>query len=258
LQNVLDSGYVQEFTSTLSRRRRYDMFPTNKKPLGDYSNIPDTTVTGGNAIGMLKGKTNKHIVITAHFDHLGTKNGEIYNGADDNASGTAALFAIAKHFKDTIHKHNLIFAAVDAEEIGSLGAQYFLDNYEDKENIVLNVNMDMIAHSDYDPELFGAGLHYFPEFRKPLEKVYSEKAILLFGHDDPENRQQADWTDSSDHRVFHRAGIPFMYFGVEDHKDYHRPSDTYATINPDFYIEAVKMIIQAIHYLDEYLYEEAR
>ena len=111
----------------------------------------------------------------------------------------------------------------------------------------------MIAHSDYDPELFGCGLFHYPDLRDPLEDIKSEKAILLFGHDDSENTEQSDWTFSSDHRVFHRQKIPFIYFGVPDHKDYHRDSDTFGSINQEFYIEAVKIIIQAVENLDEHL-----
>ncbi len=252
----INGVYEQEFSTTLRKKTRQDVFPINKNPLDDYSNVPDTTVVGGNAFGMLNGETSKSIVITAHFDHLGIKNGKIYNGADDNASGTVALFTIAKYFKNKPTKHNLVFVAVDAEEVGSLGAQYFLDNYSDKENIALNVNLDMIAHSDYDPELFGSGLYHYPELRDPLEDIYSEKIDLLFGHDDPNNREQADWTLSSDHKVFYREKIPHIYFGVPDHKDYHRSSDTYATINQQFFIEAVKITIRAIENLDEHLHED--
>ena len=251
LQKVVNNDYVQEFSHTFKGKSRHEAFPMVKpKPLDDYSNVPDTTATGGNIIGMLKGQTDKSFVITAHFDHLGVRDGKIYNGADDNASGTAALFTIAQYFKNKPTKHNLIFAAVDAEEIGSLGADYFLKNYRDKENIDLNINMDMIAHSDYDPELFGSGLYHYPDLRDPLEDIYSEKITLLFGHDDPENKEQSDWTFSSDHRVFHRAQIPFIYFGVPDHKDYHRSTDTFGSINQEFYIEAVKIVIQAIENLD--------
>ena len=254
LQPVIDNNYLQTFTHTFKGKSRHEVFPmVRPKPLDDYSNVRDTTASGANVIGMLKGQTNKSIVITAHYDHLGTRNGRIYNGADDNASGTSALFAIADYFKEKPTNHNLIFAAVDAEEIGSLGADYFLKAYNDKSNIALNINLDMIAHSDYDPELFVSGTYYNPEFKKPIEKVYSEKIQLLFGHDDPDNKEQSDWTFSSDHRVFHRANIPFIYFGVPDHKDYHRSTDTYGNINQDFYIEAVKIIIQSIENLDEHL-----
>lgn len=254
LQKVIDNNYLQEFSHTFKGKSRHEVFPMKKpKPLDDYSNVPDTTAAGANIIGMLKGQTNKSIVISAHFDHLGTRNGRIYNGADDNASGTAALFTIAEYFKNKPTQHNLIFAAVDAEEIGSLGADYFLKNYTDKSNIALNINLDMIAHSDYDPDLFVSGLFHYPNLRKPLEKIYSEKINLLFGHDDPDNREQSDWTLSSDHRVFHKAKIPFVYFGVPDHKDYHRHTDTFGSINQDFYIEAVKIVIQAVENLDEHL-----
>lgn len=118
---------------------------------------------------------------------------------------------MVEYFKDKpTTKHNFIITAVDAEEIGSLGADYFFLNYNYKSNINLNINLDMISHSDYNPELFAAGLHHYPDLRKPLELIYSEKVILLFGHDDPENKEQSDWTFSSDHRVFHREKIPFI------------------------------------------------
>lgn len=245
--------YEQEFSTTLRKKTRQDIFPIKKNPFDDYSNVPDTTVVGGNAFGMLNGQLGKSIVITAHYDHLGTRDGRIYNGADDNASGTAALFTIAKYFNNKPTKHNLIFVAVDAEEYGSLGADYWLKNYPNKESIALNINMDMIAHSDYDPDFFVSGLYHYPDFRDPLEDIVSEKINILFGHDDPNNKAQADWTFSSDHKVFYRAKIPHLYFGVPDHKDYHRSTDTYATINEEFYIEAVKIIIKAIENMDEEL-----
>ena len=252
LKTVTGNNLFQEFSHTFEGKNRQEVFPI-EKPKEDFSNVSDTIANGANIIGMLKGKTNKSIVISAHYDHLGIRNGTIYNGADDNASGTAALFTIAEYFKNKPTNHNLIFAALDAEEIGSLGAEYFLKDYSNKSNIKLNINLDMIAHSDYDPELFACGLYYYPNLRRPLEKIKSDKINLLFGHDDPESQEQSDWTFSSDHRVFHRSKIPFIYFGVEDHKDYHRSTDTYGSINTEFYIEAVKVIIQAVENLDEYL-----
>jgi Zn-dependent M28 family amino/carboxypeptidase len=252
LQTIAQNGYLQEFDYNFQGKKRQKIFPI-KNPKANFSNVSDTIATGGNIIGMLKGQINKTIVITAHYDHLGIIDGRIYNGADDNASGTAALFAIAEYFKTRPTRHNLIIAAVDAEEIGSLGAEYFLNNYSDKNNISLNINLDMISHSDYDPELFACGLFHYPELRRPLERAKSEKIVLLFGHDDPENKEQSDWTFTSDHRVFHREKIPFIYFGVEDHKDYHRHTDNFATINTDFYIEAIKTIIRSIENFDEFL-----
>ena len=254
LQKVANNNYLQVFSHNFKGKLRREVFPMYKsKPLNDYSNIPDTIASGANVLGMLKGQSDKNFIITAHYDHLGIRDEKIYNGADSNASGTAALFTIAEYFKNKPTKHNLIFAALDGEEIGSLGAEYFLKNYNDKSNIVLNINLDMIAHSDYDPELFACGLHHYPYLRRPLETIHSEEIIFLFGHDDPDNKAQSDWTFSSDHRVFHKENIPFIYFGVPDHKDYHRHTDNYSTINKEFYIEAVKIIIQAIENFDEKL-----
>ncbi len=252
LQTTKNQKFIQEFPYTFKGKKRQETFPI-RKPKRNFSNVPDTTVIGGNVIGVLKGEINKSIVITAHFDHLGIKGGKIFNGADDNASGVAALFEIAEYFKKKPTKHHLILAALDAKEIGSLGAEFFLKNYNEKENIILNINLDMIAHSDYDPELFVCGLFHNPNLRKPLEKIKSNQIDLLFGHDEPKNKEQSDWTFSSDHKVFHKENIPFIYFGVEDHKDYHRHTDNYASINPDFYIEAVKIIIQAIENFDKFL-----
>ncbi|WP_439127940.1 M20/M25/M40 family metallo-hydrolase [Polaribacter sp.] len=247
LEKVENNKFIQKFPYTFSGKRRQRMFPIeNAKE--DFFNISDTIVYGGNVIGKISGKTNKTIVISGHLDHLGIKNGKIYNGADDDASGTAALFAIAAYFKKHKTKHTLIFAAVDAEEIGSLGADYWLKNYPNKKDIVLNVNMDMIAHNDNN-ELYACGTYHYPQLKAPLQDLTSS-INLLFGHDNPKDKSKDDWTFSSDHRIFHKEKIPFIYFGVEDHKDYHKPTDTFENINPKFYIEAVKLIIETIEKYD--------
>lgn len=203
--------------------------------------------TGNNVVAVIPGSTDDVIVVTAHFDHLGEKDGKIFNGADDNASGTAALFSIGEYFKSNKPKHTLILAAVDAEEVGSGGAEYLLKNFPSpKENIVLNVNMDMIAHNDKN-ELYAVGTYHYPQLKEPLSNIESEINIL-FGHDSPKDND--DWTYASDHRVFHRKKIPFIYFGVEDHEDYHQPSDTFENINQEFYLNAIDLIIQAIKAYD--------
>lgn len=255
LETFENDSYLSTFRYTFKRKNRNDVFPI-KNPNLDYSNVPDTTASGANIIGFLKGQTNKTIIITAHYDHLGIRDNKIYNGADDNASGVSALFTIANYFKNKQLKHNLIIAAVDGEEIGSIGTEVFLKNYKDKKNIALNINMDMISHSDYYPELYICGIYHHPDLKKPLKNIKSNEIKILFGHDDPGNIEQTDWTFSSDHRVFYKEKIPFLYFGVEDHKDYHRPTDKYSSINTKFYIEAVKVIIQSIENLDVYLAEK--
>ncbi|MFY0631457.1 MAG: M20/M25/M40 family metallo-hydrolase [Flavobacteriaceae bacterium] len=251
LDTYLESGYIQQFDQTLKGRTRQYLFPIADAKK-DFSNVPDTTVVGGNVVGVIKGKSDKAIVITGHLDHLGIRNGKIYNGADDDASGTVALFAMAEYFKNKSPNHTLIFAAVDAEEIGSHGAEYFAANFKDaKEKIALNVNMDMIAHND-SLRMYASGLYHYPQLKPQLENIESP-ITLLFGHDDPKDKKLQDWTFSSDHRIFHKRGIPFIYFGVEDHKDYHQDTDTFENINQDFYYEAVKLIIQVIENYDQTL-----
>jgi len=246
LNTYLESGYIQKFPHTFKGKSRQRFFPVK-----DTLKILDTTVIGGNVIAKIKGQSEKAIVITGHLDHLGIRNGKIYNGADDDASGAAALITIANYFKDKSPKHTLIFAAVDAEEIGSHGCEYFVANFPSaKEKIALNINMDMIAHND-SLQLYASGLHHYPQLKKPLENI-DAPITLLFGHDAPKQAKD-DWTFSSDHRIFHKRKIPFIYFGVEDHKDYHKATDTFENINQKFYVEAVKLIIQTINNYDSFL-----
>ena len=255
IKPAFPSGSIQEFEYTFTGESRQRIYPI-ANPSEDFSNVPDTTVTGGNVVTMIKGKSEKAIVITGHLDHLGVKDGQIFNGADDNASGAAALLSIANYFKNKSPNHTLIFAAVDAEEIGSLGAAYLLDNLPVPiENIVLNINMDMIAHND-SLQLYASGLYHYPNLKQPLDSLRSTNINLLYGHDDPNKEDVEDWTFSSDHRIFHAKQIPFIYFGVADHKDYHKPTDTYENINKTFYVDAVTLIIEAIEGYDSYLTNE--
>ena len=211
------------------------------------------TLKGVNFVGQIKGRKNadKYIVITAHYDHDGIKNGEVYNGADDNASGTAALFAIASYFKKHQPDHSLIFAAFDAEERGLQGARHFVANLPvKKESILLNINMDMISRSDKG-ELYAVGTYHYPHLKPAIEAAAKKSKIkLLMGHDRPEQGRD-DWTTQSDHAAFHHEKIPFIYFGVEDHKDYHRPTDDFANIQPEFYVRAVETIIDSVRQWDK-------
>lgn len=257
IEPAFSSGSIQKYPYTFKGKTRQKMYPI-LNPSDDFSNVPDTTVIGGNVVTMLKGRSKKAIVITGHLDHLGIKDGEIFNGADDDASGAAALLSIATYFKNKSLNHTFIFAAVDAEEIGSLGCEYLLNNFPIAiEDIALNINMDMIAHND-SLQLYASGLYHYPNLKQPLAGLKSTKINLLFGHDKPNNKDVEDWTFSSDHRIFHGKKIPYIYFGVEDHKDYHKSTDTFENINKPFYIDAVRLIIEAIEAYDSYLPIESK
>lgn len=207
---------------------------------------------GVNFVGQIMGrkKADKYLVVTAHYDHVGIENGEIYNGADDNASGTAALFTIASYFTKNRPEHSLIFVAFDAEERGLQGSRHFVANLPvAKSSVLLNVNMDMISRNDRG-ELYAAGTFHYPQLKPVLESVQKKAGVkLMLGHDDPKLGRD-DWTNQSDHASFHREKIPFIYFGVEDHKDYHRPTDDFANIQPEFYVRAVETIIDAVRQVD--------
>lgn len=208
---------------------------------------------GNNLIGYVKGKSDKVIVISAHYDHVGTNGTDIYYGADDNASGVGALLAFGEYFKKNKPKHTLLFIAFDAEESGLRGATSFVkEPTVPKEKIVLNINMDMIAHNDKS-ELYASGTYKNPSLKTIIEGEDKNTGIkILFGHDFP-NTGSEDWTMQSDQGPFAKENIPFIYFGVEDHKDYHKPTDTFANINQDFYYGASTAILKSIIKLDKKL-----
>ncbi|MEQ9505712.1 MAG: M28 family peptidase [Hyphomonas sp.] len=216
----------------------------------------DAPGPGANLIGWVSGETpgsGPLIIVTAHYDHLGIRNGEIYNGADDNASGAAALTAIAEYFVRQPPKHDILFVALDAEEVGFLGARALIrDPALPLDRVALNINLDMVSRSDIG-ELYAAGTFHTPALAVLVDGVAADAPVKLrMGHDRPEDGVN-DWTTQSDHGVFHEAGIPFLYFGVEDHPDYHKPSDDFAAIPLDFYIAAADTLVMVIRAADTIL-----
>lgn len=208
---------------------------------------------GVNLMAYIEGQTvpDTFIVVTAHYDHLGVQDGEIYHGADDNASGTAALLEAARHFSAHPTDYSLLLLFLDAEEHGLQGARAFVANPPvEPGQLRLNVNMDMVSRSPAR-ELYAVGTHHYPRLRPVLQAVGAQHDIrLLFGHDQPDHPEQDDWTLASDHAPFHQQGIPFVYFGVEDHPGYHTPADTFDAITPDFFVEATAFVLDALRALD--------
>jgi Zn-dependent M28 family amino/carboxypeptidase len=211
--------------------------------------INNTTI-GKNLIGLVKGvKTpGKYIVLTAHYDHLGKKNnGAVYNGADDNASGVACVLGIAAYLENHAPGYSVIVAALDREETGLEGAYSFVDWLNSNvglKNIVLNLNMDMIARADKN-EIFVSGLGRNPSLMYVIDKVQdSTKVEILKGHEGGDSGE--DWSESSDHAAFMKKSVPFLYFGVEDHADYHQTTDDIEKINYSRYIEICNMLNLAV------------
>jgi Zn-dependent M28 family amino/carboxypeptidase len=210
------------------------------------------SLTGVNLVGVCRAKDEDapYIVVSAHYDHLGVRNGAAYPGADDNASGVAVLLEVAADCLARPFRHHLVVVAFDAEEAGLRGAQAFVDAPPvPRDRLVLNVNLDMVARGDRG-ELYISGTSHRPALRPILEPVAARAPItVLFGHDSP-SAGKDDWTEQSDHAAFHRAKIPFVYFGVEDHPDYHKPTDTSEKIDPAFFAGAAATILDALRALD--------
>jgi Zn-dependent M28 family amino/carboxypeptidase len=225
----------------------------------DFSFSKETAVHHGvNVIGYLEGTARKghYLVVTAHYDHLGIKDGQIYNGAD-NASGSAGLFAVASYFKEHPPANSILFCAFDAEEDSPAGgASNFINHPPVKlESMVMNVNLDMICR-DKNDLLYAVGTYHYPFLKPYLEKVASQSKIKLrLGHDNPTQKEIEDWTTESDHFHFHAKKIPFIYFGVEDNEQHHRPTDDYENITPGFYVHAVETILAAIEEFDRHAVE---
>lgn len=220
-------------------------------------------IQGNNVIGLVPGTKypDKYIVLSAHFDHLGGQGSRIYNGADDNASGTSALLHYAKLLKQSPLRYSVILLFTDGEEANLKGANAFVhQNSNLLTKIILNINIDMIAGNKKTKRL-----HYIS---RDLETLLNDEQVTAY----LKQQQQApvkikkgfkqrgrtlynkiSWKTASDHGAFYQKKIPFIYFGVGTHCNYHKVSDIYDNINHQFFIKAVDAIYQQIIFLDRNL-----
>ncbi len=208
---------------------------------------------GVNVVGRVTGTAHPgHVLlITAHFDHLGVRDGQVYNGADDNASGVAAMLAVAERLRERPPAHTVVFAGLDAEEQGLVGARVLAEAPPvPLADVLVVVNLDMVSRGP----LWAAGTAHYPHLGAVLAGPPATaaggtpRAEVQFGHDQgtgPDN-----WTGASDHVAFHRRGVPFVYLGVEDHADYHRPTDDPEQIDPAVFATAAAAIVRAVEALD--------
>lgn len=219
--------------------------------------------TGVNLLATIAGTetSEKAIVLTAHYDHLGVVDGKTYLGADDNASGVAAVLAIADYVKQRPLRHTLIVALVDEEERGLVGAralfaeQQLVNSDAKPFQVAFNINLDMLSRNTED-QLFAVGSWTYPQYTDILTRVQRETPIhLIQGNDRPWYiaGHTPDWRDDSDHGVFAEQGIPNWYFGVPDHADYHQPTDSADKADREFYIAATETVLSALLELDQTL-----
>lgn len=213
------------------------------------------TRNGVNIIGVIPGTrvTDRYIVVTAHYDHVGVNaEGQVFNGADDNASGVATMLALAADLKRQAPEHSVLIVALDGEERGLLGAKHFVEAPPvPLESVTMNLNFDMTARAETDGKLWVTGTYQHPNFRPVLEALPADGAVALaFGKDTPQDLGEDNWVEASDHGAFHRAQVPFLYLGVNYHPDYHRPSDDFERITPSVFTSATALSIASFRALD--------
>ena len=209
-----------------------------------------------NILAYIKGeeKPEEVVIISAHMDHLGVKNGQIYYGADDNGSGTAALLQIAQAFKLAESqgfkpKRSILFLHVTAEENGLYGSRYYIKHPVFKlENTVCDLNIDMIGRVDalhkknknyiylIGSDRLSTELHYISE------KVNQTYFNLDFDYTLNDENDRNRFYYRSDHYNFAKINIPVIFYFNGAHEDYHLPTDTVDKIDFDLLTLRTKLI----------------
>lgn len=209
-----------------------------------------------NVVAFIEGTENPDeiIVVSAHYDHVGMSFGEIYNGADDNGSGTVAVMKIAEAFQyasenGNTPKRSILFLHVTGEEKGLLGSKFYVSfPIFPLENTVTNLNIDMIGRVDAAHEanpnfvyVIGAD-KLSTELNDLSEKINTKFTQLeldyTYNSDDDPNR----FYYRSDHYNFAKNNIPIIFYFNGTHQDYHRPSDTPDKINYELLAKRAQLV----------------
>ncbi len=185
-----------------------------------------------NVAAMLQGTGDSYVLITAHYDHLKPKRrGEdkIYNGADDNASGTAALIAIADALGSLQQQPSasIVLVAFTGEEAGLIGSEHFVQSAPiPMRSIQALFNLDMISRGDVNT-IFLEGAADAPRIARAISKANETIGLTIVRGKHP------DWLQRSDQAPFLDVGVPSVFLSVEDHEDYHRVTDEVDKILPN-------------------------
>lgn len=253
--HALASNYIAKHLSTTSVNSTFVSEPFHY----DYG---FSRKAGLNHLFIRTGKVvkNKYIIISAHYDHLGIKSGKVYYGADDNASGTAALLSLKPWLESIDTNYSLVLLATDAEEHGFKGAKAFLtDSRINQQDIILNINLDMISYGKKQNGLYIVASRNKPELKTFVEHVNNISQVnfifknRLSSNSISSTRATINLHKASDHYEFHRAGIPYIFVTGDNHKNYHSPNDTFKNINLAFYSNAFESIKNLILEIDQNL-----
>lgn len=215
--------------------------------------------TGHNVIGYIDNGASNTIILGAHFDHLGygedgnsmIRNFDhpmIHNGADDNASGTAALIELARKLKSSKATHNnYLFIAFSGEELGLFGSKYFTDHPTvDLKNVDYMINMDMVGRlNDSSKAITVGGYGTSPAWGN----YYSAIAVPARAQE-LQFKFDSSGTGPSDHTSFYRKDIPVLFYFTGLHSDYHKPTDDFDKINYKGEVTVIDHIFNLIVSLD--------
>lgn len=209
--------------------------------------LMDKGIVSENVLGFMEGTDlrDEIVVITSHYDHVGVNGGEVYNGADDDGSGTVGVLEIANAFAQAVEEGNrprrsILFMTVTGEEKGLLGSKYYTDNpIFPLAKTVTNLNIDMIGRVDPDHEEKNSDYVYIigsnmlsselDDIHKKVSTEYFQGMQMDYKYntkDDP-NR----FYYRSDHYNFAKNNIPIIFYFNGTHADYHQASDTPDKIN---------------------------
>jgi Zn-dependent M28 family amino/carboxypeptidase len=221
----------------------YQRIPAAYLNAKNNENLPDSE----NIWAYIEGseKPNEVIVISAHYDHVGIKNGEVYNGADDDGSGTVALMEIAQAFQIAKNegngpKRSVLILHVTAEEHGLHGSRFYSENHLfTLENTITNINIDMIGrrdelHKESNNYVYLIGSDYLSTDLYNICEDANKKYVNLFIDYKFNNKKDPNrFYYRSDHYNFAKNGIPsvFLFNGV--HADYHKATDEVEKIEFD-------------------------
>lgn len=213
--------------------------------------VNSSELTGKNVIGFLDRKAKTTIIIGAHYDHLGhgvvgsmaPNDHNTHNGADDNASGVAAMLWIAEKFSvQKKLKHNILFIAFSGEEYGLFGSKAFMENPTiNQESISAMINMDMVGRLNAEKVIAISGVGTSTRWRNVLEEI--KPVDFTFNYSE-------SGVGPSDHTSFYLKNIPVLHFFTGQHKDYHKPSDDSYLVNYEGIEKVASIIYNIINKID--------
>lgn len=230
-----DDTQSKNFEESLYKKEKLASFSLNGN-LSINLERNATEINGYNVVAVIEGNDeklkNEYVAIGAHFDHVGISGGKVFNGADDDGSGTVAVLDIARAFAQRKeNKRSILIVFHGAEEKGLLGSSHFTDNFSEMNKIVSQINLDMVGREHIDT-IFSVGSDKLSsELKTIVENVNKNSVNFVFNYmfDDPNDKQRIYYR--SDHYNYAKRGIPIVFFYDYMLEDYHKHSDEVDKIN---------------------------